>query len=160
MHGIWVITVSLVLTISMAKAYLICLLLLHQDDIMMATLTVHENFHFSASLRLRSSMTSRERKERVEKVIDELGLTKCADTRVWGSLSLSLKIMHVLVINWISMYVDWEWVSSWSIWWREEEDQYWNGTDHRAPGAVSWWAYHWTGCQHCCFCDMATQIVS
>ena len=63
---------------------------------------------------------------------------------------------------WLIEYrcVDWEWVSSWSIWGREEEDQYRNGTDHRAPGAVSRWAHHWTGCQHCCFCDTATQTVS
>lgn len=60
------------------------LLFLHcfQDDIMMGTLTVRENFHFSASLRLPSHMTYKQRKERVEKVIDELGLTKCADTKV------------------------------------------------------------------------------
>ena len=49
---------------------------------MMGTLTVRENFHFSASLRLPSHMTRQQRKERVEKVIDELGLTKCADTKV------------------------------------------------------------------------------
>ena len=66
------------------KAYFVfsILFLPHQDDIMMDTLTVRENFHFSASLRLPSHMTHQQRKERVEKVIDELGLTKCADTRV------------------------------------------------------------------------------
>ena len=53
-----------------------------QDDIMMATLTVRENLHFSASLRLPSHTTRTQRKERVEKVINELGLTKCADTKV------------------------------------------------------------------------------
>ena len=48
----------------------------------MGTLTVRENFHFSAALRLPSHMTYKQRKERVERVIDELGLTKCADTKV------------------------------------------------------------------------------
>ena len=62
---------------------------------MMGTLTVRENFHFSASLRLPSHMTRQQRKERVEKVIDELGLTKCADTKVTSlpfSLPLSLSL--------------------------------------------------------------------
>jgi ATP-binding cassette subfamily G (WHITE) protein 2 len=49
---------------------------------MMGTLTVRENFHFSASLRLPSHMNRKQRKARVEKIIDELGLTKCADTKV------------------------------------------------------------------------------
>ena len=98
---------------------------------MMDTLTVRENFHFSASLRLPSHMTRQQRKERVEKVIDELGLTKCADTKVTSlSLSLSLSLTHThqlshyvlcpichkncLIYNVddiqhrISMYVDWE----------------------------------------------------
>ena len=48
----------------------------------MGTLTVRENFHFSAALRLPSHVTYKQRKERVEKVINELGLTKCADTKV------------------------------------------------------------------------------
>ena len=70
----------------MSKVYLInffffCIVF-DQDDIMMGTLTVRENFHFSASLRLPSHMSHKQRKERVEKVIDELGLTKCADTKV------------------------------------------------------------------------------
>ena len=48
----------------------------------MGTLTVRENLNFSAALRLPSSMSYRERKQRVEKVILELGLTACADTKV------------------------------------------------------------------------------
>ena len=62
---------------------------------MMGTLTVHENFHFSASLRLPSHMTYKQRKERVEKVIDELGLTKCADTKVSSNfLVLPMSFSH------------------------------------------------------------------
>ena len=60
-----------------------------QDDIIMGTLTVRENFHFSAALRLPSNMTFKQRKERVESIIDELGLTKCADTKVYTSLEAS-----------------------------------------------------------------------
>ena len=48
----------------------------------MGTLSVRENLHFSAALRLPSHLTLQQRKERVEKVISELGLTKCADTKV------------------------------------------------------------------------------
>ena len=48
----------------------------------MGTLSVRENLHFSAALRLPSHMTHIQRKERVEKIIDELGLTNCANTKV------------------------------------------------------------------------------
>ena len=51
----------------------------------MGTLTVRENLHFSAALRLPSHMTFKQRKERVESIIDELGLTKCANTKVHTS---------------------------------------------------------------------------
>ena len=52
----------------------------------MGTLTVRENFHFSAALRLPSHMTFKQRRERVERIIDELGLTKCANTKVYVTL--------------------------------------------------------------------------
>lgn len=48
----------------------------------MGTLTVKENLRFSAALRLPKSVSEAERKERVEDVISELGLTHCADTKV------------------------------------------------------------------------------
>ncbi|XP_060063497.1 broad substrate specificity ATP-binding cassette transporter ABCG2-like [Ylistrum balloti] len=53
-----------------------------QDDVVMGTLSVRENFHFSAALRLSKSVSQKERNERVENVIQELGLTHCADTKV------------------------------------------------------------------------------
>lgn len=53
-----------------------------QDDVVMGTLTVRENFEFSASLRLPSKLSRRERNERVDTVIQELGLGHCADTKV------------------------------------------------------------------------------
>lgn len=56
----------------------------------MGTLTVRENFEFSAALRLPSKLSRRERNERVDTVIQELGLGHCADTKVrplgWISL--------------------------------------------------------------------------
>ena len=48
----------------------------------MGTLSVRENLHFSAALRLPSSTTRKQRRERVERVIRELGLQYCADTKV------------------------------------------------------------------------------
>ncbi|XP_046345646.1 broad substrate specificity ATP-binding cassette transporter ABCG2-like isoform X1 [Haliotis rufescens] len=53
-----------------------------QDDVVMGTLTVRENFQFSAALRLPSNTSQMERDSRVDAVIDELGLNQCADTRV------------------------------------------------------------------------------
>ncbi|KAK3754262.1 hypothetical protein RRG08_050926 [Elysia crispata] len=53
-----------------------------QDDVVMGTLTVRENFEFSARLRLPSKISPAMRKERVEQVIYELGLTEVADSKV------------------------------------------------------------------------------
>ncbi|CAG5124963.1 unnamed protein product, partial [Candidula unifasciata] len=53
-----------------------------QDDTVMGTLSIRENIQFSAALRLPSSVTAAERNERVNNVIRELGLDKCADTKV------------------------------------------------------------------------------
>jgi hypothetical protein len=52
----------------------------------MGTLSVRENLHFSAALRLPSSTTKQERIARVNKVIKELGLQYCADTKVKNGL--------------------------------------------------------------------------
>ncbi|XP_078269100.1 broad substrate specificity ATP-binding cassette transporter ABCG2-like [Rhinoraja longicauda] len=53
-----------------------------QDDVVMGTLTVRENLQFSAALRLSRSIHSKEKRERVDKVIKELGLTNVADSKV------------------------------------------------------------------------------
>ncbi|XP_030629231.1 ATP-binding cassette sub-family G member 2 [Chanos chanos] len=57
-----------------------------QDDIVMGTLTVRENFRFSAALRLPMSVSQKEKEEKVERLIKELGLTKVADSRVGTQL--------------------------------------------------------------------------
>ena len=56
-----------------------------QDDVVMGTLSVRENLEFSAALRLPGHMTRAQRKERVERVIETLGLYRCADTKVSSS---------------------------------------------------------------------------
>jgi len=53
-----------------------------KDDVVLGTLSVRENLHFSAALRLPGKTTFNERKQRVERVIEELGLQSCADTKV------------------------------------------------------------------------------
>ncbi|XP_050952215.1 broad substrate specificity ATP-binding cassette transporter ABCG2 [Labeo rohita] len=53
-----------------------------QDDVVMGTLTVRENLRFSAALRLPKSIRQREKDEKIERLIQELGLSKVADSRV------------------------------------------------------------------------------
>jgi ATP-binding cassette subfamily G (WHITE) protein 2 len=53
-----------------------------QDDVVMGTLSVRENLEFSAALRLPCHMTRAQRKERVERVIETLSLSRCADTKL------------------------------------------------------------------------------
>lgn len=53
-----------------------------QDDVVMGTLTVRENLQFSAALRLPATMTNHEKNERINRVIQELGLDKVADSKV------------------------------------------------------------------------------
>ncbi|ELU05928.1 hypothetical protein CAPTEDRAFT_106482 [Capitella teleta] len=53
-----------------------------QDDIVTGTLTVRENLMFSANLRISDSVPTKVRKEKVEETIKELGLQKCADSKI------------------------------------------------------------------------------
>jgi ATP-binding cassette subfamily G (WHITE) protein 2 len=53
-----------------------------QDDIYSGTLTVRENIMFSANLRLPQTVTLEERIERVCRIIEQLGLSNCANTRM------------------------------------------------------------------------------
>ncbi|KFP79132.1 ATP-binding cassette sub-family G member 2, partial [Apaloderma vittatum] len=53
-----------------------------QDDVVMGTMTVRENLHFSAALRLPSSISVKEKEDRVTQIISELGLSKVADAKV------------------------------------------------------------------------------
>lgn len=54
----------------------------------MGTMTVRENLQFSAALRLPSSITIKEKEERVTQIINELGLSKVADAKVSGENTL------------------------------------------------------------------------
>ncbi|KAM8881912.1 LOW QUALITY PROTEIN: broad substrate specificity ATP-binding cassette transporter ABCG2-like [Synchiropus picturatus] len=57
-----------------------------QDDVVMGTLTVRENFTFSAALRLPSSISLSEKTQMVNRLIKELGLTRVADSKVGTQL--------------------------------------------------------------------------
>ncbi|XP_035005581.2 broad substrate specificity ATP-binding cassette transporter ABCG2 isoform X2 [Hippoglossus stenolepis] len=57
-----------------------------QDDVVMGTLTVRENLTFSAALRLPSSVSAHDKEQKVNKVIQELGLSRVADSRVGTQL--------------------------------------------------------------------------
>ncbi|GCC19129.1 hypothetical protein chiPu_0018227 [Chiloscyllium punctatum] len=53
-----------------------------QDDVVMGTLTVRENLQFSAALRLPKNIRNKEKNNRIDQVIKELGLSKVADSKV------------------------------------------------------------------------------
>jgi ABC-type multidrug transport system ATPase subunit len=55
-----------------------------QDDNLLPLLTVRETILFAARFRLRSDVTARERNERVEALLQELGLSEVADSYVGG----------------------------------------------------------------------------
>ena len=67
---------------------LVCQLKLFKDDFLMGTLTVRENIAFSAALRLSARYSGKERKQKVNHVIKELGLTHVADNKVITNSSL------------------------------------------------------------------------
>lgn len=55
-----------------------------QDDILTWTLTVREAMYYSAQLQLPNSMSTREKKERAETAIREMGLEEAMNTRIGG----------------------------------------------------------------------------
>lgn len=62
--------------------YLVKMPFFFKDDVVMGTLTVRENLQFSAALRLPTTMKNHEKNERINMVIQELGLDKVADSKV------------------------------------------------------------------------------
>ncbi|KAI1627612.1 ABC transporter-like protein [Exophiala viscosa] len=57
-----------------------------QDDVLLPQLTVRETLTYAAALRLPSSVTHKERSQRVNHILEDLGLAQCADTRIGDSL--------------------------------------------------------------------------
>ncbi|CAF1062043.1 unnamed protein product [Adineta ricciae] len=58
-----------------------------QEDIISGTLTVRENLAFSANLRVSKAMSRESKKAIVQQVIEQLGLEKCAESRVGTELA-------------------------------------------------------------------------
>ena len=63
-----------------------------QDDLLYETLTVHETLFYAAMLRLPSAMSTEQKTERVEHVIQTLGLDKCKDTIVGAPATFLLSL--------------------------------------------------------------------
>ena len=80
-----------------------------QDDILTGTLTVRENIYLSAMLRLPPEMTKDEKLEKVDEVIEELGISHVANTLVCVTVSCS----HNKLIHW---FIDWYTIHSRCIW--------------------------------------------
>eukprot|EP01127_Copromyxa_protea_P007161 TRINITY_DN1707_c0_g1_i2.p1 TRINITY_DN1707_c0_g1~~TRINITY_DN1707_c0_g1_i2.p1 ORF type:complete len:716 (+),score=151.21 TRINITY_DN1707_c0_g1_i2:366-2513(+) len=59
-----------------------------QDDTLHIPLTVRETLYFSAMLRLPREMTSEEKENRIDEVIEELGLTKAVDTKIGDNATI------------------------------------------------------------------------
>ncbi|KAL4444675.1 hypothetical protein ABPG77_002492 [Micractinium sp. CCAP 211/92] len=78
-----------------------------QDDLLYATLSVHETLFFAAMLRLPKHKTKAEKLERVDNVIKALGLERCRDTiigdhlrrGVSGGERKRVSVGHELLIN-------------------------------------------------------------
>ena len=67
----------------------------------MGTLSVRENLMFSANLRLPEVILQAEREDRVENAIRELGLSRCADTKVCtcALIWVEPKRIQALILN-------------------------------------------------------------
>ena len=68
----------------------------------MGTLTVRENIMFSANLRLPQTMSDEEKRDRVDEAIEDLGLAKCADTKVgiiWRIETYISRLMSCAVLQ-------------------------------------------------------------
>ena len=62
----------------------------------MGTLTVRENLHFSAALRLPGKLSKHEREERVDATLSDLGLFHVAESKVSLASSFANKYVSFL----------------------------------------------------------------
>jgi len=86
-----------------------------QENILTGVLTVRENVMFSAQLRLSRKMSYDEKVRKVNKLINELGLDDCCDTKV-HTCDRNVRFMLVMYCS------GWNYIKTWDIWWREEEN--------------------------------------
>lgn len=64
------------------KQYLTTPSCVFKDDVLMGTLTVRETLYLAAMLRRKQGHTKAETNEKINEILDELGLTKIADNKV------------------------------------------------------------------------------
>ena len=67
----------------------------------MGMLTVRENIAFSAALRLPNSVSNKEKSQRVSELIEDLGLTKCADTKVCLKITVKYVLVYLQISNFL-----------------------------------------------------------
>lgn len=77
----------------------------------MGMLTVRENIAFSAALRLPSSTTQSQRRDKVSEVIADLGLSACAHTTVRLRLSTGCVSNHLHQCADLSLLMQLLWLS-------------------------------------------------
>jgi ABC-type multidrug transport system ATPase subunit len=87
-----------------------------QDDVMMGNLTVREVLRYAALLRLPSSISIKEKLQRVDEIMDELGLTNAADTKVGvpgiskgisGGERKRLAVWQYILFHCFDITIDW-----------------------------------------------------
>uniref|UniRef100_A0A8D2CYV2 ABC transporter domain-containing protein n=1 Tax=Sciurus vulgaris TaxID=55149 RepID=A0A8D2CYV2_SCIVU len=79
-----------------------------QDDVVLDSLTVRENLQFSAALRLPSTMTKEEKNERIDEVIEELGLVEVADSKRTSLIGMELILYpSILLLDEPTTGLDW-----------------------------------------------------
>ena len=95
----------------------------------MGTLTVRENLYFSAALRLPLSVSWDQKKRRIKRIISELGLEDCADTKVKSQhthillqLDHSLSLLSLSLFYLVCIILGWNRVQKGNKWRRKEED--------------------------------------
>lgn len=129
----------------------------------MGTFTVRENLLFSANLRLNPSLyTNMDKQVKVDDIIQELGLTDCANTKVQTlhhrSLPKHITCLNRLLVN-AGVYVllgfwcfrvcsDRDRVPARRVGGGEEEVQHRDGACHVSVAAVPRRAHHRAGFKH------------
>jgi len=85
-----------------------------QDDLLFESLTVYESCYYAAMLRCPRTMTHQEKLDRVQTVLNALGLNKCKNTLIGGFMRRGISggerkrvsIGHELLINPSALFLD------------------------------------------------------
>lgn len=153
MHSFRKNTVQCITTESLT--FNLMLMSLSQEDVVMGTLTVRENLHFSAALRLPSSVPHSEKEARVNHLIKELGLAKVVDSKVYTHTHVRhvpVTQTNLRMIDHCSVVLVWVFSSGghtddpWNLRRREEEDKHRYGAYYWSLSSVLGWTDNRTRC--------------